>query len=82
VKRCKNPKCHNLIKEHSGNKLEGRPSEYCENCQQRFQNTNWQNTYRMKHEKARVGNSRQDAEIMKFLKKKRENEDKKYDKLM
>jgi hypothetical protein len=78
VKRCKNPKCKIILQEHVG---VGRPIEYCENCQQRFQNANWQNTYRMRHEKARVGNSRQDAEIMKFLKKKRENEDKRYDKL-
>lgn len=78
MKRCKNIKCRNILSEHIGS---GRPPEYCENCQQRFQNINKQNTYRIRHERARVGNSRQDAEIMKFLKKKRENEDKRYDKL-
>jgi len=75
VKRCKNIKCGKILPNSIG---VGRPPEYCENCQQRFKHINWNNTYRMKHDKARVGNPRQDAEILTFLKKKRENEDKRY----
>jgi len=74
VKRCKNPKCRKIFYPAWN---ENR-AEYCENCRERFSNPNRQDNYRMRHEKARVGNSKQDAEILSFLKKKREIEDKKY----
>ena len=59
MKRCKNIKCGKILPNSIG---VGRPPEYCENCQQRFKHINWNNTYRMKHDKARVGNPRQDAD--------------------
>jgi hypothetical protein len=71
VKRCKNPKC-NKIFYPSWN--ENR-SEFCPDCRKRAIR---QDVYRMKHDSARVGNSKQDSEILSFLKKKRDNEDKKY----
>jgi hypothetical protein len=33
----------------------------------------------MKHEKAQIGNSKQDAEILRFLRNKRKKEDNRYD---
>ena len=74
VKRCKNPKC-NRIFYPSWN--ENR-SEYCETCRIIFRDKNKTKNYEKIHERYRVGNSKQNKEILAFLKKKRANEDKKY----
>ena len=72
MKRCKNTKCGRIFYP-SWN--ENR-SEFCPDCRKKSIR---QEIYRMKHESAKIGNSKQDAEILSFLKRKREKEDKKYD---
>lgn len=70
MKRCKNPKCNNLVKETG---LAGRPQEYCDTCQIIFAQKNKDKTYNEKHEGRQIGNPKQDVKISKFLKRKEQN---------
>jgi hypothetical protein len=72
VKRCKNPKCNRVFYPDWNEKN----VVYCQDCRK---NRIDQDTYRMKHEKAQIGNSKQDAEILRFLRNKRKKEDNRYD---
>jgi len=73
VKRCKNPKCKNLVNEHGGTQFEGRPKEYCDTCQIIFAQKNKDKTYNERHEDRKIGNPKQDVKILKFLKRKEQN---------
>jgi DNA-directed RNA polymerase subunit M/transcription elongation factor TFIIS len=77
VKRCKNQKCSVLFIPDWKDKN----VLYCPTCRELFVNRNKQNTYRMRHESAKVGNSKQDSSILKFLKNKKKIEDNRYSKL-
>ena len=70
MKRCKNQKCVNLVKETG---RAGRPQEYCDICQIIFQNKNWQKTWERKHPQKLIGNKKGDGKILKFLKRKEQN---------
>jgi hypothetical protein len=77
---CKNPKCRIFITEPD-KKKSGRPSEYCSDCEVLFRHRNNQKNYEQRHEKLKVGNPKQDMEILKWLRKKRAENDEKHNKL-
>jgi hypothetical protein len=73
-KRCKNPKCSKIFypswKEHR--------AEYCEICHIIFREKEKTRKHEEKCERERIGNPKYDVELLRILKKKREQEDLKY----
>jgi predicted nucleic acid-binding Zn-ribbon protein len=76
VKRCKNPKCGQTFTPDWKDKN----VLYCPDCRNnRFKDRQAEQKYDRVHEKRKLGNPKQNREILKFLKKKQKDEDKYYD---
>lgn len=80
IKQCKNPQCRIFFQapDRSG---PGRPPEYCYECsiiKAREAMCRARKKYKDTHPNEKIGNSRDDAKILRFLREKRAKEDKKY----
>ena len=72
MKRCKNIKCGKIFQPKH------RRQEYCFDCQGRIRQRLAEERYEDTSVNRKLGNPKQNREILKFLRNKRKNEDAKY----